>query len=930
MKTILTFLVVLFSFSGLFAQDCSVKIVFSTNKSLPPSYTFKIDQQYTGAKYYWSFGDNTSSELVIPTHTFKAPGSYLVQVKITKADGKICIGELKTQFEGGTTTNTPATLTGKGKVKKSATSDGCSLLITMENNTILAPVEVMPKFEFRDGQYVELKYELLKDVPSGCPTGISAKIYTIAEIPNTDVCKLPITFTKSTTSPITYTFSTEAQPEGSTYFWTFSDQGKSESVSPKHVFPTSGTYTVNLKVINASGKICNGEFKGTFDGGISANPAIFSGKGKVINKASSNGCGLVIAMDNGNILVPAEWGTNFQLIEGQYLELAYEFIENKVLECTIGVAVKIHKVSEIIQPTVCKIPITYTKNSTSPVSYKFKTSTQSEGSTYYWFFGDEGKSSMESPNYTYKKAGTYTVNLKVIDKAGKTCYGEIKATFDGAEAAVLAAKGKVKKLTTPGCELGIVLENGTTFIAAKMATYFLFKEGQYVEFTYEKFDQKVTTCTEGTDIKIFSIKEIVQNTECKAYFTATNKLWSDPAMIKKVAFTNLSTGDIKECNWNFGDNKTSNELKPVHEYAAFGEYKVCLSTVTTTGCKSEYCAIVKVESTPVVTCKFDVIIKSKDNAPNTYLFYANSNTEIKTWKWIFGDGKTSDQKNPEHTYSIPGIYEVSCFITTVEGCQETRTIKHTVLNSALSSCKGAINLLLFDPIDNKCSGKATVKLLDEAGKDIANVKYLWSDGRTGSTLENLCPDKPYTVQAIIDGVCQKNTSFTLMSKPIWRATTINGKNSFSVVSPVEGVEYEWNFGNGVFLKGAEVNFDFEADGVYDVNLKAVVGGDFAEFSQQVVVAKSIAETDVINKSELEIYPNPVKEMLKINFINPVEGNILIEVLNLSGQKTYSQQLNSEGFSQASVNLQQLKPGIYFLRITNGEKVIADRKFIKGY
>jgi len=391
----------------------------------------------------------------------------------------------------------------------------------------------------------------------------------------------------------------------------------------------------------------------------------------------------------------------------------------------------------------------------------------------------------------------------------------------------------------------------------------------------------------------------------------------------------LSVGELKECLWNFGDNTTSTATSTTHEYATAGEYKVCLIISTVSGCKSDYCTTVKVGTTTTTTgCKFDLIVKPKEATPNSFLFYAVSPVEIKTWKWSFGDGKTSDAKNPEHAYEKTGTYEVTCTVTTAAGCTETRTIKHTVLAAPLATCKGAISLLLFDPTNNMCNGKATVKLLDENAKEIANVKYIWSDGRTGSSIENLCPDKSYTVQAIIDGICQKNTSFTLLSKPIWRASTINGQNNFTVVEPKEGVQYEWNFGNGTTLKGAEVNYDFEKDGVYNVKLTATSGADFSEFSQQVVVLKSITGTDIINKSEVQIFPNPVKEMLNINFGNPVQNQLLIEINSISGQKTYSQQLNNEGFNQASINVQALNPGIYFIRITDGSHLIAERKFIK--
>jgi hypothetical protein len=250
------------------------------------------------------------------------------------------------------------------------------------------------------------------------------------------------------------------------------------------------------------------------------------------------------------------------------------------------------------------------------------------------------------------------------------------------------------------------------------------------------------------------------------------------------------------------------------------------------------------------------------------------------------------------------------------------------LAAPLANCTGAISLLLYDPTNNQCNGKATIKLMDGVN-EMANVKYIWPDGKTGSTVENLCPDKTYTVQAIIDGVCQKSTSFTMLSKPVWRATTINGMNNFTVVAPVDGVQYEWNFGNGMSLKGAEVNYSFEKDGVYDVKLTAVSGSDVSEFSQQVVVLKSITGTDILTKSEIKIYPNPVNELLKVYFGNTVQGNMQIEIMNITGERVYIQQLNVQGLSQATVNVQQLKPGIYFARITNGQHLITDHKFIKA-
>ena len=529
---------------------------------------------------------------------------------------------------------------------------------------------------------------------------------------------------------------------------------------------------------------------------------------------------------------------NFEFKEGQYIELAYEIQKEKPSGCNSGVSVKIHRIAEIIVPTVCRVPVNFKKNDTKPVSYTFSTTEQPADSKYNWYFGDGGMSDLADPTYVFKKAGTWEIKLKVIDKAGKVCYGETKATFEGETNPPLTARGKVKKLDVAGCDLVIALDNAI-LIPAKIATDFQLREGHYVEFAFEKYAEKVTSCKEGTDVKILTIREILTN--------------------------------------------------------------------------------------PV--CKFELVVKPKEATPKTFLFYAVSQADIKTWKWSFGDGKGSELENPENEYEKTGVYEVSCTITTAAGCTETRIVKHTVLPAPLASCAGAISLLLYDATD-KCNGKATVKLLDENAKEINGVNYLWSDGRIGSTVENLCPDKPYSVHAIIEGVCQKNTSFTMLSKPAWRVTTANGQSNFSVISPKEGIAYEWDFGNGMVIKGTEINYNFENDGIYNVTLKAVSGADFSENTQQIEVLKSVTSIQNIEKPQLEVYPNPVKNILKINFGNPVEGTIHVEIMNIDGQLTYSQQITTDGFSQTAINVQHLKPGIYFLRVLNGSNPFADRKFIK--
>jgi PKD repeat protein len=330
------------------------------------------------------------------------------------------------------------------------------------------------------------------------------------------------------------------------------------------------------------------------------------------------------------------------------------------------------------------------------------------------------------------------------------------------------------------------------------------------------------------------------------------------------------------------------------------------------------------------TCSFDLVIKPKDQTTNSFLFYALSKSEIKTLKWNFGDGKTSDAQNPSNTYDKAGVYEVTCAITTASGCTATKTVRLTVQAPALPVCPGAINLLLYDPSGSTtvCSGKAVVTLMDGNAKPYENVKYSWSTGATGNTVENLCPNKQYVVKAVVENVCQKGTSFSFLTSPAMKVDAANGKYAFNVVTPEEGIIYRWEFGDGKVAYGSSVENTFDKEGNYDVKLTAISGDYFAENSQKVAVILESTSLDDMSAGEIQIYPNPVRDRVWIDFNKPVTGQTDIEVIDMKGQKALSRNVSLNGQQFVEIDTQQLTEGISFLRINNNGKTFTGLKFIK--
>lgn len=129
-----------------------------------------------------------------------------------------------------------------------------------------------------------------------------------------------------------------------------------------------------------------------------------------------------------------------------------------------------------------------------------------------------------------------------------------------------------------------------------------------------------------------------------------------------VQFTDFSTGSITSRSWNFGDGSTSTEQNPSHTYNAAGTYTASL-TVTGPGgtdieTKTNY---IQVTEAPAVAGFSGS--PTSGYRPLTVQFTDGSTGTINSWAWDFGDGWTSPQRNPSHTYNSAGTYTVSLSVT---------------------------------------------------------------------------------------------------------------------------------------------------------------------------------------------------------------------------------------------------------------------------
>jgi gliding motility-associated-like protein len=63
--------------------------------------------------------------------------------------------------------------------------------------------------------------------------------------------------------------------------------------------------------------------------------------------------------------------------------------------------------------------------------------------------------------------------------------------------------------------------------------------------------------------------------------------------------------------------------------------------------------------------------------PLRVLFQDQSGPNIADWLWDFGDGKTSTDSSPHHTYSA-GYYSIGLFVTTDDGCKDSLKMANVI------------------------------------------------------------------------------------------------------------------------------------------------------------------------------------------------------------------------------------------------------------
>lgn len=268
-----------------------------------------------------------------------------------------------------------------------------------------------------------------------------------------------------------------------------------------------------------------------------------------------------------------------------------------------------------------------------------------------------------------------------------------------------------------------------------------------------------------------------------------------------VSFKDLSTGNPKYWDWDFGNGKLSNIQNPTVSFAP-GTYTIKLVVRNENGVNGiTKEAYINVYPTPVVTFSANTTIGC---LPAVIDFTGSATTTdgtIDSYKWNLGDGATAEGTNVQHTYTQTGYYNVVLKATSSNGCVGER-----FANRYMRVVAGIVADFTSKP-PAQCKAPFNVAFTNESSGP-GTLTYLWEFGDgTTSTAKNpavtynssdnydvkLTTTSSFGCQSTVDSIIPVTTYATTFTIPDSACTDqqINFQNGSA-----PGASTVWSFGDG--------------------------------------------------------------------------------------------------------------------------------------
>lgn len=151
---------------------------------------------------------------------------------------------------------------------------------------------------------------------------------------------------------------------------------------------------------------------------------------------------------------------------------------------------------------------------------------------------------------------------------------------------------------------------------------------------------------------------------------------SEPTVNDTLNFFDQSI-DATSWSWNFGDGTGSNFRNPTKRYPVPGRFIATLTSSDGTSSAIASREITVTAGSPAqtpVAAQFEV--SNATPVANTTVQFTDRSTGLpNAWLWTFGDGSSSNQQSPSHTYRLAGTFAVNLKVSNLSStATRTRTV----------------------------------------------------------------------------------------------------------------------------------------------------------------------------------------------------------------------------------------------------------------
>jgi PKD repeat protein len=360
-------------------------------------------------------------------------------------------------------------------------------------------------------------------------------------------------------------------------------------------------------------------------------------------------------------------------------------------------------------------------------------------------------------------------------------------------------------------------------------------KGSKIEHIYEErgiynVTLRVLDSIGNTDFDVITVNVLNHEPIVSFYLDPTQGTVEDP-----IYFYDNST-DLDGQNlfwvWEFGDGSISTQKNSIHTYTDKGIFTVTLTVTDNEEGQASRTMQINIINLPP---KADFL--PPEGVPNVRSEVQFTDTSVDpegkalTYYWEFGDGDTSEQRNPVHIYSSSGTMNVRLTVTDDEGESNTKTRSLTVFPNVRPLAD-----FLFSPED--ASINDVINFLDRSIDEDGYVEYWEWDFGDGSTSIQPDTDHKYSDKgsfyatltvtdndgnqdAVTKIITIKNLSptadFTVSSTEVEIDETVQFTDKSS--DPEEKtLLYQWEFGDGLSSTQRNPQHDYSEPGQYTVEL----------------------------------------------------------------------------------------------------------------